>query len=93
VELPRGESTWATASGDIQRTIAADLIIAVEPVGQNTRPANFAACVALIDALHTALDAWADPLTGPPTWNSKLAYITVNTVDYWAIATEVSGLG
>ena len=93
VELPSGTITPAYADGGIQRTMTAALVIAVEPVGQNTRPANFAACVTIIDNVHTALDAWADPLTGPPSWVSRLAYVPVNTVDYWAIVTEVSGLG
>lgn len=92
-DLPRGESEPATCAGDMTRTLRADLLVALEPVGQNTRPTNFDACVTMLDNLHTALDGWSDPLDGAPSWNARLAYVTVNGLDYWAIITEVSGLG
>lgn len=93
VDLPSGTSAPATCAGDMTRTLAADLIIALEPVGQNLRPANFSACVAMLDNLHCALDGWNDPLDGVPSWVSRLAFVTVGGVVYWAIVTEVSGLG
>lgn len=93
VDLPRGTSEVATCAGDMTRTLTADIIVAVEPVGQNTRTVNFDAVVALLDAVHTALDAASLGGMSHPAWTSRLAYVTVNTVDYWAIVTEVTLLG
>ena len=93
VDLPRGESVPATCAGDMTRTLTADLIIALEPVAQNTRPTNFDATVTMLDSIHTALDAATFSTMAVPSWGSKLQYVTVNTVDYWAVTTEVSALG
>jgi hypothetical protein len=93
VDLPRGNSEVATCAGDMTRTMTADLVVALEPVGQNTRPVNFDACVTMLDSVHTALDAAALGGMSHPAWNTRLAYVTVNTVDYWSIVTEVTILG
>lgn len=93
VDLPRGESVPATCAGDMTRTLTADLMIALEPVGQNQKPTNFDAVVTMLDSLHTALDAVDLGTMAHPEWNSKLVILTVNTVDYWGVQTEVSALG
>lgn len=93
VDLPRGESVPATCVGDMTRTLTADLMIALEPVGQNQKPTNFDAVVTMLDSLHTALDAASFGTMSIPGWNSKLVIVTVNTVDYWGVQTEVSALG
>jgi hypothetical protein len=93
VDLPRGESVPATCAGDMTRTLTADLLVALEPVGQNTRPTNFDACVTMLDSLHTALDAADLGTDATPSWTSRLVFVTVNTIDYWAVSTEVTALG
>jgi hypothetical protein len=93
VDLPRGESVPATCAGDMTRTLAADLLVALEPVGQNQRPTNFDATVTMLDSLHTALDAADLGTDATPSWISRLQIVTVNTVDYWAVITEVTALG
>lgn len=93
VDLPRGESVPATCAGDMTRTLTADLLIALEPVGQNQKPTNFDAVVVMLDSIHTALDAAAFGTMSIPGWNSKLVILTVNTIDYWSVQTEVSALG
>lgn len=93
VDLPRGESVPATCAGDMTRTLTADLIVALEPVAQNQRPTNFDATVTMLDSLHTALDAADLGTDSTPGWISRLAIVTVNTVDYWAVITEVTALG
>lgn len=93
VDLPRGESVPATCAGDMTRTLTADLLIALEPVGQNQKPTNFDAVVVMLDSIHTALDAATFGTMSIPGWNSKLVILTVNTVDYWGVQTEVSALG
>lgn len=93
VDLPRGESVPATCAGDMTRTLTADLLIALEPVGQNQKPTNFDATVTMLDSLHTALDAADLGADTIPSWNSRLAIVTVNTIDYWAVITEVAALG
>ena len=93
VDLPRGESVPATCIGDMTRTLTADLIVAIEPVGQNQKPTNFDAVVTMLDSIHTALDAATLGTMAHPGWNSKLVILTVNTIDYWGVQTEVSALG
>jgi hypothetical protein len=95
VELPRGEAVPATCANDYTRTLSADLVIALEPVAQNTRPTNFDACITLLDSIHTTLVAYnAVSITdGPLSWQSKLAYVQVNGIDYWAVVTSVTGIG
>lgn len=93
VDLPRGTSEPATCAHDMTRTLTADLIVALEPVGQVTRVNNFAATVTMLDSLHTALDAADLGTDSIPSWSSRMAIVTVNTTDYWAVVTEVTALG
>ena len=96
-DLPRGEERPAYAgAGGLDRTLTVDLRIAVEAVGQNLRINNWPAVVALMDSIATALRTWDQttaPLTGPCTWRSRLAVANIGGSDYWAVVTEISGLG
>ena len=90
--LPRGEEpafTFQTPAG--WPTLICDLIIAIEPVGQNTQSANYTATVAIMDALSTALRGLSLGRT-MPTWiiNANVQVI-VGGANYWAVVATVSG--
>lgn len=94
LELPHGETRPACAGAEGgDRTLYTDLVIALEPVGQNTQAANFDATVAMLDSIETGLKALTSVLLGPMTWRSRLAIVTVSGNTYWAVITEVEGLG
>lgn len=84
-----------TTGGDMDVTLTADVLIALEPVGQNRRPVNFDAVVAMQDALLTALVTFdtTRTLMGRSTGSAQLIILTINTVDYWGIQSTISGLG
>ncbi len=78
---------------DTDRVRRCELVICVEPVGQGTQAANFAAMVAMADAVEDAIDAY-----GPP-WGITVDY-TIDTgtaevggVAYWAVITTVTAQG
>lgn len=96
VELPHGENRPSCAGvegGD--RTLFVDYVVILEPVGQNTQPVNFDACVTMFDNIDAALVAAMNtsPLTGPMTWRSRLAIVTVAGTAFWAVVTSIEGLG
>jgi hypothetical protein len=96
LELPHGEnrpSCSGSEGGD--RTLYADHVVALEPVGQATQAVNFDACVTMLDSIDAALEGTyaTSPLIGPQTWRSRLAIVTVAGVAYWSIVTSIEGLG
>lgn len=94
IELPHGENrpAYAGAEGG-DRTMMADLVIALEPVAQNKQNVNFAAAVTMLDAVNTIFTAHTSLLMGPMTWRSRVVSIGVANVNYWAVVTEIEGLG
>jgi hypothetical protein len=96
LELPRGENRPARAGAEGgDRTLFADHVVALEPVGQATQGVNFDACVTMLDSIDSALVGTlsTSPLTGPMTWKSRLAIVTVANTNYWSIVTSIEGLG
>jgi hypothetical protein len=96
LELPHGEnrpSCSGREGGD--RTLFVDHVVAMEPVGQNTQPANFDACVTMLDSIDTALDGTynTSPLIGPATWRSHIDAKFIGNIAYWTIVTSIEGLG
>lgn len=90
--LPRGEEpsmTFKTAGG--WPTLICDLIVAIEPVGQNTQGANYTATLAIMDALSTALRA-SSIGRASLTWtiNANVQVIVSDTT-YWAVVCTVTG--
>ena len=70
--LPQGETTIASMGGQMGLpSLTCDLVLAVEVIGQNTQPANYAKALAIIDALHAAL---ADEALGcvVDSWQMRL---------------------
>ena len=69
----------------------AELVIMVEPLGQNLQPTNFAAVLTLIDNLQAALQA-DRPTTGKRTWQIRQEIVEhkPDTL-HWAIIATVTG--
>jgi len=95
VQLPAGESE-AMVLGDAAASrwpvFNADLIVAVEAVGQDTGGANFDATITLMEALRTRLEL-SDLTEVPLSWTIRQAIVTVAGNDFWAIVCSVKGQG
>jgi hypothetical protein len=95
LELPNGESrqlVFGAEGGD--RTLHVDMIVALEPVAQNTQAVNFDACVTMLDSIEAVLIAAGptSPLAGSMTWRSRQAIVNVAKTDYWSIVTSIDGV-
>ena len=89
--LPSGEMTIASLTGAAGLpSLTCDLVIAVEVIGQNVQPANYAKCLAMIDALQTALTTEA--LDGVvDSWQMRLDAEQIGDTSYWVIVATVTG--
>jgi len=89
--LPIGETTIATMTGAAGLpSLSCDLVVAVETYGQNTQPANYAKCLAVIDAMQTALTTEA--LDGVvDTWTLRMDGEQIGDTAYWVIVATVTG--
>jgi xanthine/uracil permease len=89
--LPQGETTIATLTGAAGLpSFTCDLVIAVEAMGQNTQPANYAKCLALIDALQTALTTEALE-NKVDSWTLRMDAEQIGETAYWTLVASVTG--
>jgi hypothetical protein len=88
--LPSGNEpmmTFQTAGG--WPALTCDLVVALEPTAQNTQSANYAATVAMMDNLSTALRSGTIG-RGPMTWTiTANVQIQVADVTYWAVIATI----
>lgn len=89
-QLPSGnEPAFTFEGGGGWPVLSCGLVIAVEPVNQNTQPANYAAMVTMMDSLSTALRA-ADIGRSQITWSiAGNAQVDVAGTTYWAVIATV----
>ncbi|RLC82300.1 MAG: hypothetical protein DRJ03_19240 [Chloroflexi bacterium] len=95
VQLPEGESeamVLGDAAGSRWPVFSADLIIAMEAVGQDVARANFDGTVALMEAVRSALEN-TDLTEAPLSWTMRQAIVTVAGNDYWGVVCSVKGQG
>lgn len=90
------------SAGDSQRAMqsgswpvySGTICIAVEAVGQSNAPANYAACVTLVDALDTALEAGQHTISlgdcGQLSWTIREEIRDVAGTAYWCVLATVS---
>ena len=71
-------------------SLTCDLVIAVEAMGQNTQPANYAKALGVIDALQATL---ADEALGGvvDSWTMRLDAEQIGDAAYWVIVATVTG--
>jgi len=89
--LPQGETTIASMGGQMGLpSLTCDLVVAVEAMGQNTQPANYARALAIIDALQATL---ADEALGGvvDSWQMRLDAEQIGDAAYWVIVATVTG--
>lgn len=93
VRLPAGENgtVTLTALGGL-RTATCEMVIAVEPVQQNQNEPNFAATVALLDAVEDALTASALTI-GVDQWSMRMEVDYLGDTAYWLLIASVQGSG
>ena len=79
-----------SAATDLQRHVV-ELVIVVNPIGQSLAPLNFAATVALIDAMHTALAALAGTSDVVDSWSMAVTAEQIGAEAYWVLVETVEG--
>lgn len=67
-----------------------DLVIAIEAMGQNTQPANYAKALAVIDAMQTTLTTEALN-SDLDSWQMRVDVDQVGDTAYWVIVATVTG--
>lgn len=74
-------------------TLRAELVIGVEPAGQDTAFQNFDATVDMMDNLATALRGAACITKNKLHWSQRQITDTVAGQQYWAVVANVEGSG
>lgn len=94
VQLPQSAEAPLTfqANGGWPR-LTAQLVIAYQPVAQNTQAANWSGTLAILDAMATALHAATGIGRGGLSWTVRPGIATVAGVEYWAAIADVIGNG
>jgi hypothetical protein len=87
-----GPLTFQTQGG--WPTFTAQLIVAIEAVGQNTQAANFADSVTMVDNVRSALSAAIKTVVkGKLEWTMRIGEVLVGEISYWAVICDVTGHG
>ena len=74
-------------------TLRAELVVGVEPVGQNVTPENFDDTVDMMDNVTAALRSSACLPKSHKTWTIRQAIDPVAGQEYWAVIAVVEGKG
>jgi hypothetical protein len=92
--LPQGTEGPMTAEGQGGwPQLTAEVVIIIEPVGQNLQPTNFAAAVTLIDALSTALRS-TNLAKSKNRWTIRQQIVNYGSeTNYWTLIASVSANG
>jgi hypothetical protein len=75
--------------------MAVELVVVIEPTRQRTQAANFAATLAMMDAVAAALRGAAKGSIskGPLSWSIRGGIETVGETEYWCVVARVMGNG
>jgi len=73
--------------------LRAELVIGVEPVGQNVTPENFDDTVDMMDNVRTALQGATCMTKSKLRWSLRQTIDTIAGQDYWAVVAQVRGNG
>jgi hypothetical protein len=73
-------------------TFRADIVIAYEPVAQNTNAVNFDGTVDMVDSLTSAIRALSiTAALAALSWTSRQTTVEIAGTSYWAVVTTVEG--
>ena len=89
--LAREPATFES-QGKLWDTHRAQLVVAFEPVGQNTQAANWAGVLTLMDSVWAAISA-ASIVQGRLQYTIAQGIVTVAEAAYWAVVVEVEAHG
>ncbi len=86
-----GDEVAALGGDNELRRHTLELVVIVAPVDVNTYAVAFASCVAIIDAIATALEARTIE-DGWTRWTMTQEYVTVGTAQYWQVVARVEAM-
>jgi hypothetical protein len=79
--------------GKINPALRCELVVALEPVGQDVGDVNFDACIAMMDAVTTAImsqgNCW--PGASKCTWATRVEIVPIAGIDFWCVVTTIEG--
>jgi hypothetical protein len=95
VRYPRTDEEFAIVFGEQGgwADLQAELVIGVEPVGQNVAPENFDDTVDMMDNVAAALRGSTCLTKSKLRWGLRQAIDTVAGQEYWAVIATVRGNG
>ena len=95
VRYPGSDEEFAIVFGEQGgwNELHADLVVCVEPVGQNVAPENFDDTVDMMDNVATALRGASCITKSKLRWGLRQTIDTVAGQDYWAVVAQVRGYG
>jgi len=73
-------------------TLRVDLVVLLEPWAQSTRASNYAAALAMMDAVSVALRA-ATLAKSRPRWQMRTEVVSIGETPFWAVITSVEANG
>lgn len=93
---PRSDYAPLSTCDDIADEITCRLVIAIEAAGQNIQPTNYAAMLAMADALNAALKAGYTSLGALVTWSiaaQDVEPVIVGGSAFWGVTATVTKRG
>jgi len=91
--FPGGNNSVQAFNGGVGLTMATvELVIVIEPVRQNMQSVNFAAALALLDNLASALTTNALTI-GVDSWEMRIEQDSIGDTGYWLLIATVDGSG
>ena len=93
VRYPGSEEEHAIVFGEQggRYELHAELVVCVEPVGQNVAPENFDDTVDMMDAVQAALQGASCITDSKLRWSLRQTIDTVAGQEYWAVVAQVRG--
>jgi hypothetical protein len=95
VRYPGSDEEFAIVFGEQGgwNELHADLVVCVEPVGQNVTPENFDDTVDMMDNVMHALQGSSCLTKSKLRWGLRQTIDTVAGMEYWAVVATVRGYG
>lgn len=93
VTLPTAVNETIATCDEVSDTFTAELVIALEPTGQNLQPTNYAAVLAMMDNVNAALKAtdFTDLLQA--SWQLSTPPTVIGASAYWSVTATVTAQG
>lgn len=96
VRPPQSDYDPLSTCDEVNETAACQLVIAIEPTGQNVQPINYAALLTMADAVNDALKTSQKSLGALVTWQIRaqdVEPVIVGGTPYWGVTATVTRRG